>query len=49
MKKLFLIMVSFILITSCASVHHNCNSSKKNPKCNTSIDLSTPDIDINIK
>ncbi|WP_253347435.1 hypothetical protein [Sebaldella sp. S0638] len=49
MKKLFLVMTLVILLTSCASVHHSCNSSKKNPKCNTSIDLSAPDIDINIK
>ena len=49
MKKLFLIIISIVLLTSCASVHHSCNSSKKNPKCNTSIDLSAPNVDINIK
>ena len=49
MKKLFLVMTLVILLTSCASVHHSCNSSKKNPKCNTSIDLSAPNVDINIK
>lgn len=49
MKKLFLVIGIALLLTSCASVHHSCNSSKKNPKCNTSVDLSVPDIDINIK
>ena len=49
MKKLFMILMTGMLIFSCTSVHYNCNSSKKNLKCNTKVDIGVPDIEVEIK
>ena len=49
MKKIIMISMLLLLTFSCASLKYSCNSSSKNPKCNTKIDVSTPDINVNIK
>ena len=49
MKKLIMVFMLIILTFSCASLKYSCNSSSKNPKCNTKIDVSTPDINVDIK
>ncbi len=49
MKKIIMISMLLLLTFSCASLKYSCNSSSKNPKCNTKIDVSTPDINVDIK
>jgi hypothetical protein len=48
MKKIFILILAAALISSCTSFHYNCNSSSKNPKCNTKVRVGVPDINIEI-